>query len=109
MPQLQIQRTEVGVRRSTRQGSTVKPGCPVSMFLADGPSEAEATEWLVVRCNVDARSDDQLSLIQLAVLRQARAAINDQIAVLEKRFGKSTVDRRSAGQATLASQAARRD
>ena len=79
------------------------------MFIADGPSEAEATEWLLVRFNVDARSDDQLSLIQLAVLRQARAAINDQIAVLEKRSGKSTIDRRSMGQATVGSQAARRD
>lgn len=109
MAQMQIQRTEVGVRRSTRQGSTVKPACPVAMFIADGPSEAEATEWLLVRFNVDARSDDQLSLIQLAVLRQARAAIKDQIAVLEKRSGKSTIDRRSMGQATLGSQAARRD
>lgn len=68
-----------------------------------------ATEWLLVRFNVDARSDDQLSLIQLAVLRQARAAINDQIAILEKRSGKSTIDRRFMGQATLGSQAARRD
>ena len=97
MAQLHIQRTEVGVRRVTRQGGTVRGACSVSMFIADGPSEAESTEWLVARFSVDARPDDQLSLIQLTLLRQARAAIEDQIELLEKRLGKVAGARHSIG------------
>ena len=80
MAQLQVQRTEVCVRRGTRQGGTLKAACPLSMLVADAPSEAKATEWLMV--NVDARLDDQLSFIELALLPQAGAGINGQIAVL---------------------------
>ena len=86
MAQLQIQRTEIGTRR--RQPGSTKTTCPVCVFVADGPDQERSTEWVIARFNADARPDDQLSLIQLAVLQQARAAINDQIAVLEKRFGR---------------------
>lgn len=85
---LQIQRTEVGHgERRRRQGSN-RPPSPVSMLIADGPNEAESTAWVAARFDVDARPDDQLAFLQLNVLQQARAVINDQIAMLEKRVGR---------------------
>ena len=46
---------------------------------------------MYVRFNIDSRPEDQLSLIQLTGLQQAHTALTDQIAVLEKRFGKAVV------------------
>ena len=62
---------------------------PVCVLIADGPDQERSTEWVCVRFNIDARPEDQLSLIQLTVLQQARTALNDQIAVLEKPFWQS--------------------
>lgn len=92
LAQLQIQRTEIGMRRGRQPGST-KATCPVCVLIADGPDQERSTEWVCVRFNIDARPEDQLSLIQLTVLQQARTALNDQIAVLEKRFGRAVVAR----------------
>jgi hypothetical protein len=92
MAQLQIQRTEIGMRRGRQPGSP-KQTCPVCVFIADGPDQERSSEWVCVRFNIDARPDDQLSVIQLAVLQQARTALNDQIAVLEKRSGRAVVAR----------------
>ena len=67
---------------------STKATSPVCVLVADGPDQERSTEWVCVRFNIDARPEDQLSLIQLTVLQQAR---NDQIAVLEKRFGRAVV------------------
>ena len=64
LAQLQIQRTEIGMRRGRQPGST-KATCPVCVLIADGPDQERSTEWVCVRFNIDARPEDQLFLTQL--------------------------------------------